>query len=535
MSIPVAGNLDLKGKYQLQGALIETLVSDPTTPLGGRFWMRSGVIYYYDGSAVQALSTSGGTLTGLTSPSAGLTISGTTALTITLNPASGTVAGSMSTAHYLLLAGATSANTPSALVARDANGDFSARNITATSFIGSLTGSASQLNGQAAAYYLNFANTTGTRDHSAISDFDTQVRLSRLDQMATPTAAVAMGGQRITGLADPVNPQDAATMAWVDARIQGLDPKDSVAVATTANGALATAFAAGQVVDGKTLVAGWRILIKNQTAPAENGIYVVNASGAPTRSTDFNAWTEMPGAFVFVEAGGTTNGNTGWVCSVASGGTIGTTAITFSQFSGAGSYTASSLGTGSAVFAQMSGTVFQFRSLVAGSTKISLTQNTNDITLNVVEANLTLGNLGGTLPVSKGGTGATTLTGFLKGNGTGAFTAVTSINLASDVGTSVLPIANGGTGGATAAAALAALGAVHQFATTIGDGTTTTFAVNHALNTTDLMVQCWELTGSKRQIPLVEIQLTDANNLSVIFGEGDAPAANSVRVVVQAK
>jgi len=143
--------------------------------------------------------------------------------------------------------------------------------------------------------------------------------------MPTPTSAVKVNP--LTGaLIDP----PVATFASANGLLTGgsSDAKDSVRVATTANGTLATAFANGQTVDGIALVTGNRILLKNQTAPAENGIYTVNASGAPTRATDFDAWTEIVGAFTNVEAGAV-NAGTQWLCNVVSGGTIGTTAITF--------------------------------------------------------------------------------------------------------------------------------------------------------------------------------------------------------------
>jgi len=106
------------------------------------------------------------------------------------------------------------------------------------------------------------------------------------------------------------------------------DAKNSVRAATTTNGTLATAFENGDTIDGIVLATSDRILIKNQSAPAENGIYVVAASGAPTRATDFDAWTEIVGAFVTVESG-TINAGTQWLCNVVAGGTLGVTAITF--------------------------------------------------------------------------------------------------------------------------------------------------------------------------------------------------------------
>lgn len=464
MSIPVTTDLDFGTGFQLIGALIDNRGSDPATHKTGQFWIRGGVVYYSsDGTnpGIKALSVGGGVVATVSSGNTGITVGGTaTDPILTLNPASGTVAGSMSTAHFNLVNAATSANTSSALVQRDVNGDFSARNITATTFIGALTGTASnasQLNSQSAAYYLSRTNHTGTQTASTISDFNTAVRTNRLDQMAAPTAAVSMGSQLLQSLATPVSGTDAANKNYVDSVAQGLDVKASVRVATTANGALATAFANGQTVDGIALVTGDRILLKNQSAPAENGIYTVNGSGAPTRALDADAWTELPGAFVFVEIG-TANAGTGWACNVAQGGTLGTTAITFVQFSGAGTFSCSNLGTGSNLFAQMSGNVAQFRSLTATSTKITLVQNTNDVGIDVNPANIEIDALAATakLSVAKGGTGlASTSQNFVFAGPTGSAGAPTwRLLVAGDIPnldfakitTGIVPKSQGGTG-----------------------------------------------------------------------------------------
>jgi hypothetical protein len=155
----------------------------------------------------------------------------------------------------------------------------------------------------------------------------------------TMTGAIAMGTNKITGLGTPTDSTDAATKAYVDAVTEGLHIHPSVVAATTANVTLASALENGDTLDGVTLATGNRILVKNQTTQSENGIYVVAASGAPSRATDFDAPAEIDGGdFVFV-TGGTANDNTGWVQTNIVG-TVGTDAITFSQFSGAGTYTA---------------------------------------------------------------------------------------------------------------------------------------------------------------------------------------------------
>lgn len=189
--------------------------------------------------------------------------------------------------------------------------------------------------GRATAGTTLSATDIPTLTAAKISDFDTQVRTSRLDQMALATADVSLNSRKITNLADPVNAQDAATKNYVDMTVQGLDPKQSVRAATTAN--IAT-LSGTMTIDGIALVAGDRVLVKDQTTASQNGIYLV-AAGAWTRSLDADSWLELPGAYVFAESG-TVNADMGFVCAVEPGGTLNTTAITFQQFSGAGQISA---------------------------------------------------------------------------------------------------------------------------------------------------------------------------------------------------
>jgi len=250
---------------------------------------------------------------------------------------------------------------------------------------------------------------------SKISDFDTQVRTSRLDQMAAPTASVSLNSQKITNLATPTSDTDAANKAYVDSVAQGLDAKQSVRVASTANIATLSGLL---TVDGITLVAGDRILVKNQSTASQNGIYVASAS-AWTRATDMDTWLEVPSAFTFVEQG-STQADTGWICLADAGGTINTTAMGWAQFSGAGTYLA---GNG----LTLTGNTFA----VGGTTnRISVTATAVDIASTYVGQTsiTTLGTIATgtwnatTIGVNKGGTGATTLTsnGIVYGNGTSA-------------------------------------------------------------------------------------------------------------------
>jgi hypothetical protein len=180
------------------------------------------------------------------------------------------------------------------------------------------------------------------------SAIQTQLNAKALDSDLTTLEGVVDGkldlsGGTMTGAITlsgaPSSDLHAATKAYVDSIAEGLHVHASVVAATTANIDLSTAVENGDVLDGVTLATGNRILVKNQSTASQNGIYVVAASGAPTRALDFDSPTEIDGGdFVFV-TGGTVNDNTGYV-QTNTVGTIGTDPIAFSQFSGAGTYTA---------------------------------------------------------------------------------------------------------------------------------------------------------------------------------------------------
>jgi len=152
-----------------------------------------------------------------------------------------------------------------------------------------------------------------------------------LSLAANGTGTIAANNYRISGLAEPVNPNDAATKAYVDARSAGLDPKASVRVATTENISLSGT----PSIDGVSIVEGNRVLVKNQTIATQNGIYIVSASSW-SRSADFDQDQEATaGVFFFVEEG-VTNGDAGFVLTTDNQVTIGVTDLTFTQFSGTG-------------------------------------------------------------------------------------------------------------------------------------------------------------------------------------------------------
>lgn len=128
------------------------------------------------------------------------------------------------------------------------------------------------------------------------------------------------------------------TKEYADSIKQSLDVKQSVRAATTANITIATALNNGDTIDGVTLATGDRVLVKNQTTGSENGIYVVGAT--PARSDDADTSADVTaGMFVFVTEG-TANGDNGFILTTNDTITLGTTALSFTQFSGAGQITA---------------------------------------------------------------------------------------------------------------------------------------------------------------------------------------------------
>ena len=156
-----------------------------------------------------------------------------------------------------------------------------------------------------------------------------------LSAVGAPTGDVSLATYKITGLGTPTNATDAATKAYVDSAAQGIDWKASVRAATDGNRDLLE-MENGEVVDGVTLATGDRVLVKNQTDATANGIYVVQASGAPVRSSDADSGTEVTANFaVFVEEG-TVNADSGWTLTNNGTVTVGTTALVFTQFTGLG-------------------------------------------------------------------------------------------------------------------------------------------------------------------------------------------------------
>ena len=185
-------------------------------------------------------------------------------------------------------------------------------------------------------YRLLVSDDIPSLAHTKISDFDAGVQANTLDSLTAAAANVDIGSNRLVGVADPVDATDAANKQYVDAARSGLDVKASVRAASTANITLANT----QTMDGISLAVGDRVLVKDQNANEDNGIYVVVSGASWTRATDADADAEVTsGLFTFVEEG-TVNQNKGFVLTTDGTITVGTTGLDFAQFSDTGIITA---------------------------------------------------------------------------------------------------------------------------------------------------------------------------------------------------
>ena len=180
---------------------------------------------------------------------------------------------------------------------------------------------------------------TGTQTAGTISNLATTVQAYSLDQFAVPAANLAFNSKRITGLADPVGAQDAATQAWVTAQVQsaaaGISSKPPVRVVAAGNIMLSGT----STIDGVAVVAGNRVLAIGQSTPSQNGPYIV-AAGAWSRPTDTGTDGEVETGAMWLATEGTSYAGTQWRCATTGAITLGSTAISVVQFSAGTSFTA---------------------------------------------------------------------------------------------------------------------------------------------------------------------------------------------------
>jgi hypothetical protein len=198
-------------------------------------------------------------------------------------------------------------------------------------------------------------------------------------------------GFGMINLASAVNPQDAVTLAQLQAAALGYSWKQPVRAASLANITLSGT----QTIDGVSLVVGDRFLVKNQSTASANGIYVV-ASGSWSLATDFNLSSEVLGASMFVSEG-TTQGNTVWLCSTDAPITIGTTALAFMQIGGGTTYSAGTgiIFTGGVISVDATVVAKKASATIGDGTSTTITfthnLNTQDIILAVKEVSTNIG------------------------------------------------------------------------------------------------------------------------------------------------
>jgi hypothetical protein len=304
---------------------------------------------------------------------------------------------------------------------------------------------------------------------------------NKVTDLTAPTSAFSMNNQKITNLATPTASSDAATKAYVDGVAEGLHVHEAARVYVATNINLANQLEAGDVIDGVTLIAGDRVLVNAQTTTSQNGIYVVQSSGAAVRALDFDTAAEVDsGDFIFVTAG-TTYGATGWVQTLKPA-TIGTDPISFTQFSGAGTYLA---GDGLDIV----GSTFSV-DITPGSAQPSLKWEDDAIQVKL--------NTSDGLEVTASGVGIN--------NGTG---------LVFSAGALTLDTANGY--------------GVRKYAASVGNGSLTSIALTHNLGSRDVTVHIYDNASPYAQVE-ADVEHTDSNNVTVKFAV--APTTNQYRVVI---
>ena len=357
-------------------------------------------------------------------------------------------------------------------------------------------------------------------------------------------------------VATPTDDAHAATKGYVDAARSGLDVKASVRVATTANINPATTL----TIDGVELAVGDRVLVKNQDNAVNNGIYVV-ANGSWARAEDADTSAEVTtGMFTFVSEG-TTHADSGWVLSTNDTITLGTTELTFVQFSGAGQITAGD------------GLTKTGNTINAVGTADRITVNSDSIDIASTYAGqssiVTLGTVttgtwdATTVAVTAGGTGVESFTdnGIVYGDGSNALDVTAAgtqyqvlqagsggvpefgaVDLAQSAATTnQLPIAKGGTNASTESGARTNLAAggtqgsgvstpalARKVTKAVGNGVDTSFTLVHAFNTREVMVQVYD--SSNYDTVITDVVRTDADTVTVAFSI--APSASAYTVVV---
>lgn len=332
------------------------------------------------------------------------------------------------------------------------------------------------------------------------SDFS---KLGDATSEATANKLVIRDGDGQAKFGTPTDSAHAATKGYVDAARSGLDVKQSVRAATTGPVNLANQLEAGDTLDTTvTLVAGDRVLVKDQSTASENGIYVVQASGAAVRAADADSSAEVTaGMFTFVSEGAI-NADSGWVLTTNDTIVLGVTGLTFAQFSGAGQVTAGS----------------------------GLSKDGNTLNVNVTaDRTVITGDAVDIASTYVGQSSITTLGTIATGTWEATDVAVahggTNASTESGARTNLASAASEATGRTTSTPSLARVAKQGCSASSGGVSTTT---VTHNFNTVDVMVQVYEvLTGAT---VFADTTRANANTVTVVIN--GTVAANDYIIVV---
>jgi hypothetical protein len=338
---------------EIQNAVAQVLGAAPGSPVPGQF--------YYD-STTGALTWRNGTV--WINPLARTNHTGTQAWsTLTATPT--TLAGyaiSDATPSSHVGSGGTA---HAAVVAAGASGFMTGTD--KTKLDGITTGATAN---SADATLLSRTNHTGTQLAATISNFDSQVQTSRLDQMAAPTGSLSINSQKLVNVQDGTAAQDAATYGQLQAVLQGRDFKDSVRVATTTSVTQSSLTA----IDGVTLVDGDRILDKDNATAANRGIWVAH-TGAWTRPTDFDTSAKVTASLSVMVEEGTVYGDKQFTLTTNAPIVLGTTGLTFAQTGAGGTYTQGTgiIISGSVISIDTSVTVRKVTGLIGNGSLTSIT------------------------------------------------------------------------------------------------------------------------------------------------------------------